>query len=109
VFVTVLKGKEDLRPDNVRKTLRDLPTDGDSTVFVYYSGHGGTDRAKGHFFATSGGDILRSDIRDILSAKKLRAGILISDCCSSFGSFTPPERGRPSGSSSATCSSRAMG
>jgi Caspase domain len=92
VFSTLLEGKAKLQPERVIKTIRELPTDKNSSVLVYYCGHGATDPVRGHFFRMSGGDLLRSDIRSTLANKKVRAAILISDCCSVYSKFASPKR-----------------
>ncbi len=75
---------ERISPTRILSDIQNL-TDvrGDETIFLYYSGHGATDRSKGHWLQTTGGAITRDDLRNALKAKGARSVILLTDCCSS--------------------------
>lgn len=71
-----------------------LQVNADDTIWFHYCGHGATDEQRGHFLATSQGDITRSAVRDRLERKGVRLVVLTTDACSSPGqfSFLPPRR-----------------
>ncbi len=99
VFVDVLEG-DDVSPDKIREYYRSRPhtkhpVTSSSSLFFYYCGHGAWDRQRGQHFTTSGGDMLRAEVRDLMCDLRPKSVILISDCCSSFHDFKPPERNRP--------------
>jgi hypothetical protein len=93
-FLNVLEGDE-VTPDNIRKAYRDTSATSTSSLFFYYCGHGTFDKDKGHYLATSGGDITRREIRSILNGTGARSIVMITDCCSSYATFEPPERRVP--------------
>lgn len=66
---------------NVLKRLAELPAGPDDTVFFYYSGHGAVLANVGHALTTSGGDVLRSEVRDAIRAKNPRLAVVLTDCC----------------------------
>jgi hypothetical protein len=70
-------------PTEVRKVFQQLKVGPKDTLFFFYSGHGGTDPKRGHFFSLgSRGYLYRSEVRSLLAAAKPRQAILLSDCCS---------------------------
>jgi hypothetical protein len=72
-------------PKRVAESLRGLPQMPADTLFVYYSGHGALDPAKGHYLSlTHGGPLLRSDVRKLMAATKARLSILLTDACSDY-------------------------
>lgn len=91
-------------PQNILDYYRNLdvePGAGDA-LFFYYAGHGGWDAEKynriderGHFLATSGGSLPRSELRAAMLAKQPNAAFLITDCCSNIAGVTPPARREP--------------
>ena len=66
-----------------------------SSLFFYYCGHEAFDKQKGHYLYTSGGDITRAEIRNILNNTGARSIVMVTDCCSSLASFEPPVRRIP--------------
>jgi hypothetical protein len=68
--------------------LRNLKIGPNDNVLVYHSGHGGiADKNRPeetHILTVDGGQLNRKDIRTNLSAKRPRALMILTDCCSSF-------------------------
>ena len=95
VFVNVLKG-DDVSPEKIRQAYGNGTTaTSASSVFFYYCGHGAFDKEKGHYLYTSGGDITRKEISGLLNNTRARSIIMITDCCSSYSKFEPPQRRVP--------------
>ena len=92
--VTVLQGN-DVTPENIRRHYQSHRSIYNSGLFFYYSGHGATDPKRGHYLATSGGNIFRGELRGLMNDTAAKSIILASDCCSSFADFTPPPRRKP--------------
>jgi hypothetical protein len=97
VSVKVLEG-EAVNGSNIMHWFDNLASGSNDTVFFYYSGHGGTDKDRygkvrrdlridqdsGHFLATSGGVVWRSDIKAAMAKSPAQLRILITDACASF-------------------------
>lgn len=95
VYMNVLKD-DDVTPDKIRKAYGTGTTaTSESSLFFYYCGHGAFDKKKGHYLYTSGGDITRTEIRNILNNTGARSIVMVTDCCSSYGDFEPPARRVP--------------
>ena len=63
----------------------------DGQVF-YYCGHGAWDNSPegiGHYLYTTGGDVARNEIRNLLMGTGARSIVMITDCCSSYFEFNP--------------------
>jgi hypothetical protein len=79
----VLKG-DDVSPAKIRQYYVRQPYKKDRALVFYYSGHGGYDQKTGHFFATSGGNMLRSEVYQLMNDLGPPAIFLLSDCCSNY-------------------------
>lgn len=93
-------------PGEVLDRVRGMDIAGNDSIFFYYCGHGGwsanrggngagSGEEDGHYLATSGGDLYRYELRRALLNRRLRAGIMITDCCSNIAGITPPQRRVP--------------
>jgi hypothetical protein len=71
-------------PDNIRKFYKGLGVNKERALLFIYSGHGALDEQKGHFLATSGGDLLRADLIKHMQGTGSPAVFLLTDCCSSI-------------------------
>jgi Caspase domain len=80
----ILKDK-DVSPAKIREYYHMQPFKPDRALMLFYSGHGAYDAKKGHFFATSGGSILRSEVYELMNDCGPQAIFLFSDCCSTYG------------------------
>jgi hypothetical protein len=83
MFCDVIQG-DDVTPERIRKYFTALPYDSKKSLVFYYCGHGGTDPNKGHYFATSGGDILRSEVYNLMNDTGAQGVFVLSDCCSNI-------------------------
>jgi hypothetical protein len=90
LYVDVLKG-DDVSPAKIRHyyTQR-LAYEKDRALLFYYCGHGAIDSTKGHWFATSGGKITRSEVYRLMNDLGPSALFLLSDCCSSYVDMGQP-------------------
>ncbi len=80
---------DDASPTGIRNALAALTVAPTENIFLYYCGHGGWDKARGHFFMLGlEGNLLRSEVRSILMAKRPRGAILITDACTNFADFS---------------------
>lgn len=78
-------GRNLLDPGMIRSAIASIEdVQATDTIFFYYAGHGGTNREKGHFLATSSGDLLRSDLLSTLQQRGARLVVLLTDCCASL-------------------------
>ncbi len=89
LFLNIITG-DDVSPAKIREFFQKMPYNADRAWLVYYAGHGGTDPDKGHYFATSGGDILRAEVYHLVDDLGPRAIFLMSDCCSNYAPATIP-------------------
>jgi hypothetical protein len=94
MFLNVIKG-DDVTLEKVRKFFTGQPYNPNRAWLFFYCGHGATDPKKGHYFAMSGGDMLRSDVYHLINDTGARGIFLFSDCCSSYADFQPPQRRVP--------------
>jgi hypothetical protein len=97
--VSHLRGK-DVTPARLREHIRQLPVRSTDTLLCFLACHGGTAPGGRHFLQFSGSGefepVLRSDVRDLLTAKKARLTVLMSDSCSNPVEITlPTGRGKP--------------
>ena len=91
----LLSSQGELKGDPVFQWIKNLNTDVNDTVFIYYSGHGGMNKNKETFFYLQDGYFWRSKLVTAMEGiKKCRLKILISDCCSD-GPETETPSGRP--------------
>ncbi len=96
VQATELEGDR-VTPGNITDVIRKLAPGklGESTLLVYYAGHGGTDPTKGHFLSTPAGPLPRSLLLDEIRAKRPRLALVLSDCCSTEVSWQPKALAMP--------------
>lgn len=83
LWVNVIKD-HDVGPEAIRRFYRNMGYDPNCALLFVYSGHGAVDARKGQFFATSGGDISRSEVRKLMEDRGAPAVFILSDCCSSY-------------------------
>ena len=94
-------------PANIRQHIKNLPFKRDQALLFFYSGHGGIG-AKGQYFATSAGDIARSEVRQLMTDRGAPAVFILSDCCSSYGHMTEESIGEIATKSRKTPNSHAF-
>lgn len=75
--------------ETILQRLREMPAGPGDTVFFYYSGHGAVLRGIDHALTTSGGDVLRSEVREALQAKGARLTVILTDCCANVVKRAP--------------------
>ena len=82
---TLLSSKDQATRNGVLEWIRNIHTEKDDILFIYYAGHGGMNDKKQTFLVTEGKWILRSDlVNAIEQVKSPRLKLLITDCCSSL-------------------------
>ncbi len=93
--VVVLKGA-DVTPQRVRKYYDELkPGPNDALVF-YFTGHGAIRDGNSYSFelqsdgAPSKFPLGRADVRKMMTAKKTRLAVLLTDCCANKERLPPP-------------------
>jgi hypothetical protein len=85
--LTVLKGEQVSRERILNHYRQAKPKATDGLLF-FYGGHGATDPTKKHHFQLAcKQDLLRSDVRKAMEAKKTALVVLLSDCCSTPQKF----------------------
>ena len=89
--VTLIEGDE-VAPERISQKIADAHIRADDAVLFFYTGHGGMDNEKGHFLATSGGDLSRLKVRSDLLDKKPRMLAIVTDSCSNAAEFAPRTR-----------------
>jgi hypothetical protein len=78
--LTVISGDQ-ATPENILRTLSALPSKPNDSLFFYYSGHGGTERTRGHALTMSRGILYRSDLIKAIDNIPAQMKIVLSDCC----------------------------
>ena len=82
---TLLSSKDQATRDGVLQWIRNVNTEKDDILFVYYAGHGGMNDKKQTFLVTEGKWLYRSAlVNAIEQVKSPRLSLLITDCCSSL-------------------------
>lgn len=94
-FTQVGLNGEDIEPERILQYYRNLSLSSDDVLLFYYFGHGAWDSTTGQFLAMSGGDLLRTELRNAMGSTGARQIVLLTDCCSSYAEYTPPERRVP--------------
>lgn len=96
LYLDVLQG-DDVTPEKIRAyySIKRHPWSEGRTLVFYYCGHGAWDKKKGHYFAMSGGDLLRSEVYQLMNDLGPKLIVMASDCCSSYATFQPPARRVP--------------
>ncbi len=85
-------GQDSLSPQLINSSLDGMEDVGSNDALLfYYSGHGGTDPNTGHFLATSGGNLLRSDLLSAMKSKSPRLIVVLSQRLRQAS----PNRGQP--------------
>ncbi len=82
---TLLSSKDQATRDGVLQWIRNVNTEKNDILFIYYAGHGGMNDADQTFLVMEGKWLLRSDlVNAIEKVKSPRLTLLITDCCSSL-------------------------
>ena len=82
---TLLSSKDQATRDGVLDWVRNVNTEKNDILFVYYAGHGGMNDKNQTFLATEGKWLFRSElVNAIEQLKSPRLTLLITDCCSSL-------------------------
>ena len=82
---TLLSSKDQATRDGVLQWIRNVNTEKNDILFIYYAGHGGMNDKEQTFLVTEGKWLLRSDlVNAIEKVKSPRLTLLITDCCSSL-------------------------
>ena len=82
---TLLSSKDQATHDGVLQWIRNIYTDKNDILFIYYAGHGGMNEKNQTFLVTEGKWLIRSDlVNAIEQVKSPRLTLLITDCCSSL-------------------------
>lgn len=82
---TLLSSKDQATRDGVLQWIRNVNTEKNDILFVYYAGHGGMNDKKQTFLVTEGKWLYRSElVNAIEQVKSHRLTLLITDCCSSL-------------------------
>ncbi|MDG3006875.1 PDZ domain-containing protein [Paludisphaera mucosa] len=100
----VFRGRE-VTPRNLLLYIASLKVDPNDTLLFYYTGHGATLDDQGHMLGLMGArgpdgrpvpqTLLRSQLRDALTAKGARLTVLLSDCCANLLPAAPPQPPTP--------------
>jgi hypothetical protein len=86
--------------DGVLGYYRGLQTGPHETLLFYFSGHGGTERLRGHLFQVLSADgagpaaLWRDEVRAAMRSHRPRLCVLLSDVCSDLMDFGPREAPR---------------
>jgi hypothetical protein len=79
--------------------LRKMKIGTNDTVVVFHSGHGGIGDAKRpektHTLSIDGGSVNRGEICQVVMAKKPRAYVILTDCCSTLAEPAPEPEEEP--------------
>ncbi len=78
--LTVLSGAR-ATPQSVLTYYRNLKTGPSDAVVFFYSGHGATDRRRGHMLTLRWGTLLRQDLRRAMTRQRPRLAVILTDCC----------------------------
>jgi hypothetical protein len=88
--ITTLEGRAVTR-GNILGYYEGLEVGPDEGLLFYYSGHGATDRAKGHALTLYNGRhyLLRADLLTAMKARGAGLVVALTDCCSSYVNLGP--------------------
>lgn len=82
---TLLSSKDQATREGVLQWVRNVHTDKNDILFIYYAGHGGMNEKNQTFLVTEGKWLFRSElVNAIEQVKSPRLTLLITDCCSSL-------------------------
>ena len=83
-----------IKANQVVQWIRDLRTEGEDTILIYYSGHGSMDAVGTHILnfdpAVTNDFVARDGLRSRLEQKEARLKMLITDTCSNRVQTPPP-------------------
>lgn len=83
-----------IKANQVVQWIRDLKTEGEDTILIYYSGHGSIDAVGTHILnfdpEVTNDFVARDGLRRRLEQKKVRLKMLITDTCSNRVQTPPP-------------------
>ena len=89
VFLDVLQD-EHVTPQKIRNYYRKkIGYNPRNHLLFYYGGHGSVDKKHGHYFAMSGGNILRREVFNLMADTGAPGIYILTDCCSSYGTYDP--------------------
>ena len=81
----LLSSQDSATRTKVLEWIKNIRTNPNDVVFIYYAGHGGMNRNKETFLATEGQYLYRKELVNALESIELpRLTCLITDCCSSL-------------------------
>lgn len=72
----------DSSPQRILAELRKFEPSPEDAVVFYFTGHGGFDE-RGSYFELAGGKLYREEVRGLISSKRPRLSVLLTDCCNS--------------------------
>ena len=78
---TVLQGTKATMA-NIVSTLKSIQCGNDDIILYYFSGHGLMEKGKTYMLTADEQNLGRDEVASIISSKKARLNMLISDCCS---------------------------
>ena len=82
---TLLSSKDQATREGVLQWIRNIHTEKNDILFIYYAGHGGMNEKNQTFLVTEGKWLFRSElVNAIEQVKSPRLTLLITDCCSSL-------------------------
>lgn len=82
---TLLSSKDQATREGVLQWVRNIHTEKNDILFIYYAGHGGMNENNQTFLVTEGKWLFRSElVNAIEQVKSPRLTLLITDCCSSL-------------------------
>jgi hypothetical protein len=102
-FTLTVVRRADVKPDRILRHFEGNSLGNRESLFFYYCGHGGWDahangidgNEKGHFLATSGGTLYRSQLRQQMLRRSPYGAFILTDCCSNIAGVEPPRRNVP--------------
>lgn len=83
----------DCNANTIRNRLQNLRVSPEDTIFFYYTGHGAQD-SNGHFLqtsATSGNDLRRTEITELIQRHNARLSVIITESCNAAATFKTKE------------------
>jgi hypothetical protein len=90
----IMEGNE-VSPQNILAYYKNLNVGADEGIFFYYTGHGASDKRRGHVLTLSSAKdpfLFRSDLLTAMRAKNAGLTVVLTDCCSNVINITAPAR-----------------